>query len=79
VSDAIVSDLGADSFTISRMGIVRNEDERDRQRNNPRITADEAGAIERFGTSIGAVMAQAQQNASVATGPRNSSRSRSRA
>ena len=66
VSDAIVSDLGADSFTISRMGIVRNEDERDRQRNNPRITADEAGAIERFGTSIGAVMAQAQQNASVA-------------
>ncbi len=66
VSDAIVSDLGADSFTISRMGIVRNEDERDRQRNNPRITADEAEAIERFGTSIGAVMAQAQQNASVA-------------
>jgi putative ABC transport system permease protein len=66
VSDAIVSDLGADSFTISRMGIVRNEDERDRQRNNPRITADEADAIERFGTSIGAVMAQAQQNASVA-------------
>jgi putative ABC transport system permease protein len=66
VSDAIVSDLGADSFTISRMGLVRNEDERDRQRNNPRITADEAEAIERFGTSIGAVMAQAQQNASVA-------------
>jgi len=66
VSDAIVSDLGADSFTISRMGLIRNEDERDRQRNNPRITAEEAEAIERFGTSIGAVMAQAQQNASVA-------------
>ena len=66
VSDAIVSDLGADSFTISRMGIIRNEDERDRQRNNPRITAGEADAVERFGTSIGAVMAQAQQNASVA-------------
>jgi len=66
VSDAIVSDLGADSFTISRMGIIRNEDERDRQRNNPRITADEAAAIERFGGSISAVMAQAQQNASVA-------------
>lgn len=66
VSDAIVSDLGADSFTISRMGLIRNEDERDRQRNNPRITADEAEAVERFGTSISAVMAQAQQNASVA-------------
>ncbi len=66
VSDAIVSDLGADSFTISRMGLVRNEDERDRQRNNPRITADEADAIERFATTVDAVMAQAQQNGSVA-------------
>ncbi len=66
VSDAIVSDLGADSFTISRMGLVRNEDERDRQRNNPRITVEEAEAVARFGVSIGSVMAQAQQRASVA-------------
>jgi putative ABC transport system permease protein len=66
VSDAILSDLGADSFTISRMGITRNEDERDRQRNNPRVTLDDARAIRRFGSTVGAVMAQAQQNGKVA-------------
>lgn len=66
VSDAIVSDLGADSFTISRMGLIRSEDERDKQRNNPRITAGEADAIARFGSSIASVMAQAQQQAAVA-------------
>jgi putative ABC transport system permease protein len=66
VSDAILSDLGADSFTIQRLGIVRNEDERDRQRNNPRVTLDDARAIRRFGSTVGAVMAQAQQNGRVA-------------
>ena len=66
VSDAIVSDLGADSFTIQRVGIIRNEDERDRQRNNPRVTLDDARAIRRFGDTIGAVMAQAQQQSTVA-------------
>ncbi len=65
VSDAIVSDLGADSFTIRRTGIARNQDEIDRQRNNPRITLDEARAIRRFGTTITAVMAQAQQGSTV--------------
>jgi putative ABC transport system permease protein len=65
VSDAIVSDLGADSFTIRRTGIGRNQDEIDRQRSNPRITLDEARAIRRFGTTIAAVMAQAQQNSTV--------------
>ena len=65
VSNAIVSDLGADAFTIRRTGIARNQDEVDRQRNNPRITLDEARAVERFGTTIGAVMAQAQQNSTV--------------
>ena len=65
VSDAILSDLGADSFTISRMGIIRNEDERDRQRNNPRVTLDDARAIRRFGDAVSAVMAQAQQQSTV--------------
>ena len=66
VSDAIVSDLGADSFTIRRSGIARNQDDIDRQRNWPRITLDEARAVERFGSTVGAVMAQAQQNSTVA-------------
>ncbi|MGE4085691.1 MAG: ABC transporter permease, partial [Vicinamibacterales bacterium] len=66
VSDAIVSDLGADYFTIRRTGIARNQDEIDRQRGNPRITLEEAEAIRRFGGTITAVMAQAQQNTTVA-------------
>jgi putative ABC transport system permease protein len=66
VSDAIVSDLGADAFTVQRMGITRNQDEADRQRNNPRITLDEAEAIRRFATTVSSVMAQAQQPSTVA-------------
>ena len=42
VTDAIVSDLGADSFTIQRMGITQNEDDFERMRNNPLVTVDDA-------------------------------------
>jgi putative ABC transport system permease protein len=68
VTDAIVSDLGADSFTVQRTGIVRSQDEADRQRNNPRITREEADAIKRFGDHISSVMAQAQQSTTVGYG-----------
>ena len=40
VSDLIVSDIGADSFTIARRGIVRSEDDEERTRNNPLLTMD---------------------------------------
>jgi putative ABC transport system permease protein len=66
VSDAIVSDLGADSFVISRTGITQNEDEFERQQNNPNVTIDDAMAVRRFAASVGSVMAQAQQSARVA-------------
>ena len=65
VSDAIVSDLGADSFTIQRMGITQNEDDFERMRNNPIVTRDDADAIKRFGRTIGSVMAQAQTSTRV--------------
>jgi putative ABC transport system permease protein len=68
VTNAIVSDLGADAFTIQRMGIVRNQDEADKQRNNPRVTLDDARAIRKYGTAIDAVMAQAQTSTMVAYG-----------
>ncbi len=68
VSDAVLSDLGADAFTIDRMGMIRNEDEADRARNNPRITIEEADAIERFSPYIQSVMSQAQSGAPVAYG-----------
>jgi putative ABC transport system permease protein len=60
VSDAIVSDLGADSFTIQRMGMTQNEDEFERMRNNPLVTLEDAEAVKRFAASVQSVMAQAQ-------------------
>jgi putative ABC transport system permease protein len=60
VSDAIISDLGADSFTVQRMGVTQNEDEFERMRNNPLVTLDDAIAVKRFSQTVGSVMAQAQ-------------------
>jgi putative ABC transport system permease protein len=68
VTSAIVSDLGADSFTVRRVGIIRNEDEAERQRGNPRVTIRDAQAIRKFGTTIAAVMAQAQSSTTLAYG-----------
>jgi putative ABC transport system permease protein len=68
ISDAVVSDLGADAFTIDRMGMITNEDEADRARNKPRITLEEAEAIERFSPYIQSVMAQANGSAPIAYG-----------
>ncbi|MDP2054520.1 MAG: ABC transporter permease [Acidobacteriota bacterium] len=66
VTDAIVSDLGADSFTVQRMGITQNEDEFERMRNNPLVTLKDATAIKRFGEAVESVMAQAQTSTRVA-------------
>jgi putative ABC transport system permease protein len=66
VSNAIVSDLGADAFTVQRVGIVRNADDAERARSNPRVTLTEAAAIRRYSTTISSVMAQAQQQTTVA-------------
>ena len=66
VSDAIVGNLGADSFTIQRTGITQNQDDFDRMRNNPLVTLQDATAIKRFATSVSSVMAQAQTQTRVA-------------
>jgi putative ABC transport system permease protein len=65
VADAIVSDIGADNFTVQRMPPIFNEDEADRNRNNPLITIDEADAIRAFSPLIVSVAAQASRNATV--------------
>ena len=65
VSNAIVSEASADAFTIQRFGIMRSDDDRERQQRNPLVTIAEADAIRRFSPAIGSVMAQAQQRASV--------------
>jgi putative ABC transport system permease protein len=65
VADAIVSDIGADNFTVQRMPPIFSEDEADRNRNNPLITIDEADAIRAFSPLIVSVAAQAGRNATV--------------
>jgi putative ABC transport system permease protein len=66
VSNAIVSEASADAFTIQRFGIMRSDEDRERQQRNPVVTLGEADAIRRFSPTIGSVMAQAQQRAPVA-------------
>jgi len=68
VSDLIVSDIGADSFTIARRGIVRSEDDEERTRNNPLLTMNEARAVRNFGDKIVSVMGSASRNATVSYG-----------
>jgi putative ABC transport system permease protein len=65
VADAIVSDIGADSFTVQRRPPIFNEDDEERNRNNPMITTDEADAIRRVSPLIASVAAQANRNANV--------------
>jgi putative ABC transport system permease protein len=65
VTNAIVSDLGADSFNVERTGIIRSDEEADRVRNNPLITLNDADAIRRFSPVVEAVMAQAQRTTEV--------------
>jgi len=65
VSNAIVTQVGADAFTIQRVPITRTDDDIERVRANPLLTLPEAEAIRSFSPTIRSVMAQAQQNASV--------------
>jgi putative ABC transport system permease protein len=63
VTNAIVSDVGADNFTIQRMPVIRTQADEDRVRNNPRITLAEASAIRRFSDNIKAISAEVSSSA----------------
>jgi putative ABC transport system permease protein len=56
VTTAIITDVGADSFTIQRRPPVRTEEEEELHRNNPRLTAADADVLRRFSPAISAVM-----------------------
>ena len=66
VTDAIVSSVGADNFTIQRMPVIRTAEDEDRVRNNPRIKLAEVSGIRRFSDNIGAIAAQASSSATMA-------------
>ena len=65
VSRVIVTDVGADSFTIQRRPPVRTADDEEQTRNNPLVTLAEADAIRRFSPTIDSVMAQAQSRGTI--------------
>ena len=65
VSRVIVTDVGADSFTIQRRPPVRTADDEEQTRNNPLVTLAEADAIRRFSPTIDSVMAQAQARGTI--------------
>ena len=68
VTDAIVTDVGADNFTIQRTPVVRSEADEERVRNNPRITMRDAAAVRRFSDTIGAVAGQANARTRISYG-----------
>ena len=65
VSSAIVTDVGADGFTIQRRPVTRTDEEEERTRNNPNITLAEADAVKAFSQVIAAVAAQANRPGSI--------------
>jgi putative ABC transport system permease protein len=65
VTNAIVSDVGADNFTIQRMPVVRTQADEERVRNNPRLTIQEASAIRKHSENIGAISAEASAAATM--------------
>jgi putative ABC transport system permease protein len=65
VTNAIVSDVGADNFTIQRQPVVRTQADEDRVRGNPRITLVEAAAIRKFSDNVGAIAAQSSAAATM--------------
>jgi len=66
VSDAITSEAGADAFMIERVGVITDEDEAERARRlNPRITLDDAVAIDNYSSAVEAIMARVEQRGRV--------------
>jgi putative ABC transport system permease protein len=57
VKSVILNQAGADSFNIQQFPITRSDEERDKVRNNPRLTLQDARAIRRYSSLVAAVMA----------------------
>ena len=62
VKSAILNQAGADSFNIQQFPITRSDEERDKVRNNPRLTLQDVRAIRRYSSLVSAVMADSSAN-----------------
>jgi putative ABC transport system permease protein len=65
VKDAIVNQAGADSFTIEQFPIAVSDEDFERVRYNPRITAVDARAVQRYSELVTSVLLQANGNGRV--------------
>lgn len=65
VTNVILTQIGADTFLIDRVGFVTSEDDLERTRNNPRIRLDDLNALERYGGDYAAAMAQGRRRGEV--------------
>jgi len=66
VTDAIVSEVGADSFVVDRYGVTRSEEDFEKVRSNPRITLRDAAAIRKYSPLVRSVMAESSRAGQVA-------------
>lgn len=65
VARVIVTEVGADSFLVDRLGLVLSQEELEKKQSNPRITIEDQTAIREFGPGISAVMAQGRRQGEV--------------
>jgi putative ABC transport system permease protein len=65
VSNAILAEFSADSFSVDRRGIITNEEEWEATRSHPRVTMQDAEAIRRLTSTVGSVMATSYGNESM--------------
>src|SRR5262245_26498961 len=65
VTNAVLSGVGADNFTIQRFPVIRTQEDEERIRNNPRLTMGEASAVRKFSDNISAVAGQATATSKV--------------
>jgi putative ABC transport system permease protein len=65
VTDAIVTDVGADNFNIQRNPVIQTAQDEERVRRNPPITMDDAAAVRKFGDNILAVATQGNSRAKI--------------
>jgi len=67
VANAIISDVGAGTFKVERVGVITNEEEEEEaRRRNPNITVLEAHAIREASPIISAVLAESFNRSNVA-------------
>ncbi|HUF24261.1 MAG TPA: ABC transporter permease [Vicinamibacterales bacterium] len=65
VEDAIVSQVGADTFMVGRYPVTQSQEEEDAVRNNPRVTLDDAAAIRKYAPTVDSVMVQGRSSAEI--------------